>query len=426
LNIAKKKNWKFWKEVKVLELRKEKVKFSLNPHCFLVKGAKRGAIYDLTTGDIYSIDEKSVEILDKCEKGISLSQIIQETPGVNSQEIIDYLKNLKSLKLGRFLDHHQVVEKIPLSPPEMKLNFVWLELTQNCNLKCLHCYVKGSNNKENGSDSDLLNIREWKRIIKEGYDLGCRQIQFIGGEPMLLGKKIFTLIELARILGYELIELFSNLTLLAEEDINLLVKYNVQVATSIYSKRAEIHDCITTRKGSFNQTINNVRKLQAKGLKVRFATIVMKQNEEYIKETADFLNELGNSDCWRSFDVVRPIGRGVEEGIVPKKLTSWRLQTKPVFPKITKEEFIRRKNGHSCWQNKLCITSNGQVIPCIMAREKNGGNVKTQTLSAVLNNGHLQNYWRLSKDGLYFSLFINSFSKSNIVLFFLLFKYFLQ
>ena len=42
--------------------------FILNSECFLVKGAKRGAIYDLRGEDIYSIDEASASILENLEK----------------------------------------------------------------------------------------------------------------------------------------------------------------------------------------------------------------------------------------------------------------------------------------------------------------------------------------------------------------------
>ena len=56
----------------VKKMNKNETMFTLNSDCFLIKGVKRGAIYNLDTGDVYSIDENSVKILDKCEKGISI------------------------------------------------------------------------------------------------------------------------------------------------------------------------------------------------------------------------------------------------------------------------------------------------------------------------------------------------------------------
>ena len=380
-------------------LKIDRNRFGLNSDCFLVKGAKRGALYDLATGDIYSIDENSVEILDRCEKGFSVNQIIQETR-VSSKEIIDYLESLVSLNLGKFLDSYQTINKIPLFPPESKIDFIWLELTQNCNLKCLHCYANSGSKTNQIKKDELLTLNQWRRVIQEAFNEGCRKVQFIGGEPMLFGKDIYVLIKLVRDLGYELVELFTNATLLTKEDIDLLARYNVQIATSIYSKRAEIHDKITTQKGSFKKTIENVKKLQAKGIKVRFATIAMKQNEKYLKETIDFLWKMGEVRSYKCLDVVRSMGRGKDNGLISEDLNLWMQRKNPVFSKLTKENFAKRKYGHGCWWDKITIIPNGQVIPCIMARKEICGNIKKQSLVQIVQDTNLQRLRRLSKDNI--------------------------
>lgn len=374
-------------------------RFSLNPDCFLVKGAKRGALYDLATGNVYSIDENSVEILDKCEKGFPINQIIQETR-VKPREIVDYLEGLVSLNLGKFLDGHQIINKISVSPPESKIDFIWLELTQNCNLRCLHCYANSDSKTNRIKKDELLTLNQWKKVIQEAFNEGCRNVQFIGGEPMLFGKDIYVLIKLARDLGYELVEVFTNATLITKEDIDLLTKYNVQIATSVYSKRAEVHDEITSQKGSFKKTVENVKKLQAKGIKVRFATIAMKQNEKYLKETIDFLWEMGEVRSYRCLDIVRSVGRGKDNGLISEDLNLWMQRKNPVFSKLTKEEFARRKYGHGCWWDKIAITHNGQVIPCIMARKEICGNIKKQSLAQIVQNTKLQKLRMLSKDNI--------------------------
>jgi radical SAM protein with 4Fe4S-binding SPASM domain len=374
-------------------------RFSLNPDCFLVKGAKRGALYDLATGDVYSIDENSVEILDKCEKGFDIDQIIQKTR-VSPKEIIDYLKGLVSLNLGKFLDGYQIINKIPIFLPESKIDFIWLELTQNCNLKCLHCYANSGSKTHRIKKDELLTLNQWRKVIQEAFNEGCRKVQFIGGEPILFGKGIYVLIKLARDLGYELIEVFTNATLLTEKDIGLLARYNVQIATSIYSKSAEIHDKITNQKGSFKKTIENVKKLQAKGIRVRFATIAMKQNEKNLKETIDFLQTMGETNPLKCLDIVRSMGRGKNNYLISKNLNSWIQRKSPIFPKLTKENFARRKYGHGCWWDKITVVPNGQVIPCVMARKEICGDIKKQSLRQIVRGANLQKLRRLSKDNI--------------------------
>src|SRR5262245_31492421 len=62
------------------------------------------------------------------------------------------------------------------------LTFLWLEVTAKCNLECIHCYA------DSGPQKNLLgkmNIEDWVTILRDSAELGCRQVQFIGGEPTL-------------------------------------------------------------------------------------------------------------------------------------------------------------------------------------------------------------------------------------------------
>jgi len=383
------------KEVRTLKI--DRNRFSLNPDCFLVKGAKRGALYDLATGNVYSIDENSVEILDKCEKGFDIDQILQMVPQIDVKEMINHLKSLESFGIGKFLDGSQNVEKIALLHPEIKLNFIWLELTKNCNQRCLHCYADSFPGKMEKM-TNFLSLEEWKRIIREAYDLGARRLQFTGGEPMLFGKDIFALISLAREVGYNIVEIFTNATLFTDQDIDLLAKYDVWIATNIYSKRAEIHDQITRLKGSFEKTIRNIKKIQERGIKISLATILMKQNEEYREETVEFLQEMGEIFPLKHFDLVRPAGRGKCSNILSEKLSVLSHKRSPIFSEITKEKFIKRKYGHSCWWGNLVVTSEGYIMPCIMTSGVDCGNIKTEPLKDIIHSAKLQKLWGLSKD----------------------------
>ena len=80
----------------------EKNWFTLEKHCFLVKGARRAAIYDLVNGNVYSVNENAVELLQKCENGNCLKGVTKKTD-LSINEILKYLRQLQKLKLGRFV-----------------------------------------------------------------------------------------------------------------------------------------------------------------------------------------------------------------------------------------------------------------------------------------------------------------------------------
>src|SRR5262249_1460724 len=110
------------------------------------------------------------------------------------------------------------------------LDFLWLEITGKCNLACTHCYADSSPMKPL---SEGLTYSDWLKIISEAYELGCRQIQFIGGEPTL-HPDICSLISYAKETGFDFIEVFTNATRLSRELIQCFVENNVNVAASFY------------------------------------------------------------------------------------------------------------------------------------------------------------------------------------------------
>src|SRR5437867_1446863 len=62
------------------------------------------------------------------------------------------------------------------------VQFLWLELTNRCNLQCVHCYAESS---PFTGDDDLLAPGDYHDILANAAELGCKQVQFIGGEPTL-------------------------------------------------------------------------------------------------------------------------------------------------------------------------------------------------------------------------------------------------
>src|ERR1043166_7710811 len=94
-----------------------------------------------------------------------------------------------------------------------RLNSLWIELTNRCNLRCKHCY---SNSSPHSGTDDALDLRLCKTILEQAIELGCVTVQFIGGEPTL-SKFLIDLLVHSRNVGFDNVEVFSNLIHLDEE-----------------------------------------------------------------------------------------------------------------------------------------------------------------------------------------------------------------
>ena len=374
---------------------KKMKRFTLKKDCFLVKGVKRSAIYDLESGDVYSMDEDATTLIEKCETGKELNQIFKDYPNETQPIIIGYLENLVKLGLGYFLNNGKKVTKILINQPN-SLEFIWLELTAGCNLRCAHCY--------SGSFPSLLGEEkmgeaDWIRVMKESYVIGCRKLQFIGGEPFTLGSKLLKLIVACQNIGYEFIEVYTNATLINDAQIQFLADNKIAVAVSVYGNTQEIHEKVTRSSGSFNQTITNLQKLIKKGVQVRVGIITMNLNEDYVGETVRFLKEdIGVKNV--KVDLIRPSGRGCNKDLMSSKLLEKYKLRQPLFSKCTFKTFQRARYGHNCFSRDVCVTASGDVIPCVMERDIVLGNVLNFPLSHILHDKIVKQVRSLNKDNI--------------------------
>jgi uncharacterized Fe-S cluster-containing radical SAM superfamily protein len=262
-----------------------------------------------------------------------------------------------TFKKGSLMSHTELVNPVVNHNP---LDFLWLELTNQCNLRCVHCYAESG---PNAKVSNALSTEEYAQLLVQSFELGCRKVQFIGGEPTL-NKDLEKLINVAAEVGYEFIEVFSNLTHLSDELLQCLREHGVRVATSVYAASAEAHDAITKGTGSFARTIANLRKLVALGIGVRVGLIEMAQNAGLTDETLEFLrNQVGVQDI--KVDHIRPFGRAGEGDNQMQALCG------------------------ACAGGTLCIGSDGRVSPCIMSKAWTLGSVRSESFAAIVSSQEL-------------------------------------
>ena len=143
--------------------------FLLNNDTVYVKGALRGALYDFRTGKVYSVNPRACEII---ERYIGNELIYDD----RERSYLDMLRK-NSLISAEFAPRR-------FSPSldwDIKLNMAWIEITQSCNLKCLHCY-EGSSHKVS---SNALTLDEWRNIIDQLGQQEISRLIIIGGEPCL-------------------------------------------------------------------------------------------------------------------------------------------------------------------------------------------------------------------------------------------------
>lgn len=242
-----------------------------------------------------------------------------------------------------------------------KVNFLWLELTNACNLECIHCYA---NSGPNEGKNDSLSSEDYRNVIIDANNKGCKEIQFIGGEATL-HKDLPQFIELAIDLGYTFIEIYTNLMYIPSQLMTIIKNNNIHIATSLYSSVPATHDLITTRSGSWLKTVSNIQKLVGNNIPCRVGIVEMDQNADHISDTIEFIKDLGITDF--HVDSARGFGRGARD----------------------EEDHKMESLCGQCSGDVLCVGPNGVVSPCIMSKKWAVGDISTNSLKEIIEGKKL-------------------------------------
>ncbi len=168
---------------------------------------------------------------------------------------------------------------------------IQFELTYKCNQKCIHCYNQ-SNDLEHNDVSQELSLNEWKNIARQVVNMHVFQCVISGGEPTLLGDKLFEIMDILAESDVRFI-VISNGMLLNEEMVRRFKKYKYSwFQISIDGSRDYLHDYIRGAK-SFEKALEAANLIKEAGIPLVIAHSVMKSNKDYLEEMIDMAFLLG-------------------------------------------------------------------------------------------------------------------------------------
>ncbi len=337
--------------------------YSLNEDVYLVEGISNDAIYNLFDGKLYQIKKYDSNIINSI-----IGKDINYKFSTLQKQII---KQLNDKHIIRITENNNIlyINNCKIKP---KYNFAWIEVCNNCNLKCKHCY-----NNSSCLSNSFMTFDDFKKVCFELRQLDIQKIQVIGGEPFC-HPQIMQMLEYASSV-FSFIEIFTNGTLITEDTCSFIKEKGIKIAVSVYSYIPKEHDKITMVSGSFNQTYKFINKLKSKGIKYRVATVHMK--DQYLgnrKEESFVLNPIK--------DVIRLSGRANISLLSPELLKRKLITRESFKKKLNKTKVIENVNFHQCFSKKLYISSTLEVYPCVMERRLSHGNMKMNKLSTILNS----------------------------------------
>ncbi len=268
---------------------------------------------------------------------------------------------------------------------------VTIEVTKRCNLDCIHCYV-------DHEDLDVeLSIEDFKGVVDQLYDLGVIVIVLSGGE-LFYKKGIWELMEYVRFKKMGL-KIITAATLLNKSDADRLKDLGIlEVGISIYSHKAEVHDFITRKEGSFKKTLEMATYLREIGVLVVSKTLIMNLN---YKDIIDVYNMSVERGIIPQFDM--SISDAQNDARDPKQfsLTSEQIvelyqnkevreilyNTKSFEDTYCKPKYEYQDEDERCniGRTAMWINAKGEVFPCIQFQYP-VGDLKIDSLKDIWYN----------------------------------------
>jgi AdoMet-dependent heme synthase len=283
---------------------------------------------------------------------------------------------------------------------------VFLNLTRQCNLRCIYCSSETTPPQRCGTgeltDDEMLALAD--RLIE------ARVFRFAltGGEPFLRRELVFALLE--KLMPFGQLSLYTNGTMLTQADARRLgsLPGKLTVYVSADSPYEELN--ATTRgKHVLARVLRAGRWLAEEGIKVNVNCVVGRNNYEHLPQLADLLDEHGLSElhlirmapigyatchpgllldaeaqraAWKTVEDLRTRERKLK--VRPADLMYWEGYEETV------RHYQDREPGDpptllscSAGKDQCAITADGYVVPCNFLMEYPCGNVREQDVIEI-------------------------------------------
>lgn len=279
-----------------------------------------------------------------------------------------------------------------------QLTNVHIEITAQCNERCLHCYIPHEYKLKSMDSLTMFNL------LKQCREMNVLNITISGGEPMLHDNFI-ELLQKCREYNFS-VNVLSNLTILSDEIIEEM-KLNrlLSVQTSIYSMNEVIHDTITQCSGSLNKTLDAVYRLQQCNIPLQISCPILKENIDTYKEVIEWGTK-NNIDVGTDYAIIAGydhtttnLGSRLKINDIESILYDRAMNESGFVENLEQEAMEKRSlrpedNVCSVCESTICVNEAGDIYPCAGWQGYVLGNLRESTLMEVWNDSEKVKYLR--------------------------------
>lgn len=187
-----------------------------------------------------------------------------------------------------------------------KLTYLFVEMTEQCNLRCLHCGSDCTQTKKQYIDTKLLS--DTFRQIAADFNPQTVMVCLTGGEPLLHPDFFEIVREIVR-LGFPW-GMTTNGTLIDRECALRLKECGLNSITISLDGLKESHEWLRNVRGCFEKTIEAVKYLNSVNVPVQITSVMHKRNFSELEKLYQLMCDMKVAS-WRVINM-EPIGRALK------------------------------------------------------------------------------------------------------------------
>ncbi|UZP68932.1 12,18-didecarboxysiroheme deacetylase [Desulfovibrio mangrovi] len=295
---------------------------------------------------------------------------------------------------------------------------VW-NMTQRCNLKCVHCYAHAVD----PDGKDAISTEKGKEIIRDLAQYGAPVMLFSGGEP-LVRQDLVELAKYATDQGMRAV-ISTNGTLITKQKAKELKEVGLSYVGISLDGMEEVHNKFRGVPNSFKKALEGIENCKAEGLKVGLRFTINKRNAPEVPKIFDLVRDLevpricfyhlvysgrgselikedlDHQETREMLDLIMDRTRELHDAGMPKEVLTvdnhadgpyvWMRMLKE-DPKRAEEvfELLQFNEGNSSGRGIGCISWDGSVHPDQFWRQKVFGNVLERPFSEIWDDPNIE------------------------------------
>ncbi|PKP57116.1 hypothetical protein CVT91_11375 [Candidatus Atribacteria bacterium HGW-Atribacteria-1] len=324
-----------------------------------INGSKKGAIYNLATGDIISLDEEWSTIVKLLEKRVPINELCIL---YNQKKVEEILNGLFNNNIGKYSEkwyynekHRRGVVENLISDTNFRIFKCFIELPTDCSLNCTFCTKPKTFPCQTCSISSkrplFFDEDFYYKILKRILTMDVQNLIFYGGDPLTSWEKLINILKFSRDIANKGIGIFviTNGTLFNTEKAEFFVGYKIQPII-MFDCTGDWNEKVFSKINMIEPTL---KVLKNNNIPFSITAIIDKNSEIAKKEIKNVLSKL--SPQLITYLIVL---ENLSEDEIPQSLMNMNIV------RINAETFYHRIRHHPCLYGTMAITADKKLIPC--------------------------------------------------------------